>query len=144
MLECYTSFESLALKNGLSLATFDSPEIEYYGDESRIKQLTIILLDNVVKNTPSGGQVSLSLKRDDYHIRIIVSDTGEGIDKEDLDKIFYRFYRADKARSRKEGSTGLGLSIAQWIVEEHNGKIDVSSTKGLGSTFIVTLPYKKQ
>ena len=73
-------------------------------------------------------------------VKIIVSDTGIGIAKEDQEKIFNRFFRVDKARSREQGGSGLGLSISKWIVEAHQGKIEVQSELGNGSSFIVTLP----
>lgn len=110
------------------------------GDEMRIRQLLLILLDNAVKYTPSGGEVSLKVKCKKNKIEIIVTDTGIGISEEDKKRIFDRFYRVDKARSRDQGGTGLGLSIADWIVKEHKGKIRVNSKLGEGSSFLVEFP----
>lgn len=115
------------------------PNVDLFGDESKIKQLVVILVDNAVKYTPAGGSISLVLKSSKDNAEITVSDTGEGIDKEYLDKIFERFYRADKARSSENG-IGLGLSIAKWIVKEHHGTISVSSTLGKGTTFNAVFP----
>lgn len=117
-----------------------SSGIYIYGDEIRIRQLMMILLDNALKYTPQGGKVKLQVKKDTDNAKIIVSDTGTGISEEDKERIFDRFYRADKARSRSQGGTGLGLSIAHWIVETHKGKIIVKSRPGTGSSFIVEFP----
>ncbi len=114
-----------------------TPEVNFYGDESRIKQLVVILVDNAVKYTNPGGRISLVLNSNKDSIELIVSDTGEGIPKEYLEKIFERFYRVDKARSSETVGIGLGLSIASWIVKEHYGAIHVESTVGQGSTFKV-------
>ncbi|MDP4094333.1 MAG: ATP-binding protein [Bacillota bacterium] len=140
LLEAYIPMESLAIQHGIHLEPFIGDEIDYWGDEARIKQLAVILVDNAIKYTPSGGSVKMSLKDIGTHAEIMVADTGEGIEKDQLNKIFQRFYRVDKARSRKEGSLGLGLSIAQWIVNEHHGAIKVESSKNAGTTFYITLP----
>jgi signal transduction histidine kinase len=97
-----------------------------------------------LKYTPAGGAVELKVKgdRDQGVARIYVSDTGVGIAQKDLKRVFDRFYRVDKARSRETGGTGLGLSISQWIVQAHKGQINVKSKVGKGSTFTVTLPLK--
>jgi signal transduction histidine kinase len=88
--------------------------------------------------------VELKVKgdRDQGVAKICVSDTGVGIARKDLKRVFDRFYRVDEARSRETGGTGLGLSISQWIVQAHQGQINVKSTVGKGSTFTVTLPLK--
>ncbi|NGQ94927.1 sensor histidine kinase [Brevibacillus sp. SYP-B805] len=117
------------------------------GDPERFKQLLYILLDNAIKYTPNGGEVKLSLAVEsaDKHpcLRIVVQDTGIGIPPEEQDRIFDRFYRVDKNRSRDMGGTGLGLAIAKWIAEAHHGSIQVSSTPGKGSTFTVTIPINQ-
>ena len=134
------AFEPVAETKNIQMNLQLQDGIYILGDEDRIKQLTIILVDNAVKYTPSGGQVSVSLKKRENHAELIVADTGEGIESAYLDKIFERFYRIDKSRSRESGGTGLGLSIARWIVNEHRGGITVYSTPGKGSTFKVVLP----
>ena len=115
-------------------------EINIYGDRMWLQRLIAILIDNALKYTPSGGEVSLELQDNPGNIQIIVVDTGEGIEKEHLGKIFERFYRVDKARSRESGGIGLGLSIAEWIVKEHRGTIKVKSLAGSGTTVTVSLP----
>ncbi len=110
------------------------------GDESAIRRVINILLDNAFKYTTPQGHVRLSLQRADGRARIAVSDSGIGIEKTDQEKIFERFYRVDKARSREMGGAGLGLSIAQWIVVQHHGTISLESEVGRGSTFRVELP----
>jgi signal transduction histidine kinase len=110
------------------------------GDKTAVSRLLNILLDNAVKYTPALGRVELTLEQKDEKAVITVRDTGIGIGDEDQPRIFERFYRADKARSRELGGAGLGLAIAQWIVEQHRGSITVLSSPGQGSAFIVELP----
>lgn len=107
-------------------------------DKSRIEHVMINLVHNAIKFTPSGGIISISAKKEANNIRFSVSDTGKGIAREDLTRIFERFFKADRARTGS--GTGLGLSIARQIVEAHGGKIWVESTLGKGSTFYFTLP----
>jgi signal transduction histidine kinase len=109
-------------------------------DRDKIEQVLVNLIDNAVKYTGENGQIELSVEALDREIRITVRDTGIGIAKEHLDRIFERFYRADKARSRKLGGTGLGLSIAKHIVLAHNGKITIDSDLGKGTTVTVSVP----
>ncbi len=112
-------------------------------DEQKIKQLMLILVDNAVKYTPDGGEVHVGFeKAPQGRVRFFVQDTGIGIAKEDQRRIFDRFYRVDKARSREMGGNGLGLSIAQEIVNLHQGSIEVTSTLGKGTRFIVELRTK--
>jgi signal transduction histidine kinase len=110
------------------------------GDDEMLKRMLLNLLDNAVKYTPAGGEISVALSSQNGNAIIIVSDTGIGIPSEDQPRIFDRFYRVDKARSRALGGAGLGLSIARWIVEGHGGSLSVSSSVGRGSTFTVNLP----
>ena len=135
-----TPFVPMAEETNVKIDFFINPDVNYFGDESRINQLIVILLDNAVKYTPSGGRITLELKNNKDSIEMNVSDTGEGIDKEDYERIFERFYRVDKARSSENGGVGLGLSIANWIVKEHQGTINVFSTLGEGTTFKITFP----
>ncbi len=123
---------------------YDAPtSLHLRCDAERIRQLLIILLDNAVKYTPEGGQVTLRLEEshDKPHgILIQVKDTGIGIPEEDQRYVFDRFYRVDKSRTRQVEGYGLGLSIARWIAEAHQGSIQVESVLGEGSTFTVRLP----
>src|ERR1700731_1981450 len=109
-------------------------------DEAALRRAVDILLDNAFKYTPSPGTVHLSLEQHNDKVVITVRDTGVGIATEEQSKVFERFYRVDKARSRDMGGAGLGLSIAQWIVQQHGGKIEVESSVGNGSIFRVELP----
>jgi two-component system, OmpR family, heavy metal sensor histidine kinase CusS len=109
-------------------------------DETLFRRVIDILLDNAFKYTPSPGSVALRLEFHGENLAILVQDSGVGIPKEEQSKIFERFYRVDKARSRAEGGAGLGLAIAQWIVTQHHGSITVESTPSRGATFRVELP----
>jgi signal transduction histidine kinase len=109
-------------------------------DRDKIEQVLVNLIDNAIKYTAQSGQIELSVIERDAEIHIKVRDTGIGIAKEHLDRIFERFYRADKARSRELGGTGLGLSIAKHIVLAHNGRISAESEPGKGTAITVTLP----
>jgi two-component system sensor histidine kinase CiaH len=133
-------FEPVAAQKSIKIVSEIEPHIAFNGDQTRIQQLISILIDNAIKYTPALGEISLKLKASGNHHEIIVSDNGEGIEKEHLQKIFERFYRVDKARSRQEGGIGLGLAIAEWIVKAHHGTLDVKSTPGKGTTFLIKLP----
>jgi two-component system, OmpR family, sensor kinase len=110
------------------------------GDRDRLKQVLLNLVSNAIQYTPQGGDVFLSMRRIGNQARIIVRDTGPGIPAEDLPHIFDRFYRAEKSRTRSTTSGfGLGLSIANWIVEHHGGQIKVESKEGKGTTFVIWL-----
>ena len=112
-------------------------------NRGQIKQVVINLLDNAFKYTPVDGQVKLSMRREGDWVRVAVADTGIGIPQEELGRIFERFYRVDKARSRAKGGTGLGLSIVKHIVEGHSGKVEVESRLNQGSVFSFTVPAAK-
>jgi two-component system phosphate regulon sensor histidine kinase PhoR len=119
------------------------PEAELppvYGNRDQLKQVLINLLDNAFKYTPPDGQVRVSAWPDSDMIKVAVADTGMGIPPEDLDRIFERFYRVDKAHSREIGGTGLGLSIVKNIIEAHGGRVEVESSLGRGSVFSFTVP----
>jgi two-component system phosphate regulon sensor histidine kinase PhoR len=110
------------------------------GDRSRLEQILINLLDNAIKYTPEGGRVVVSaVERDSGEIQFSVEDNGIGIPREDLSRIFERFYRVDKDRSKELGGTGLGLSIVKHLVQAHGGRVWVESQMGKGSTFYFTL-----
>lgn len=132
--------QARVLGNGLEIKMGEEDQVTVLGDTDKLKQLLLNLVDNAVKYTPKGGQITLGLVRDNGWARLTVADTGIGIPPEDLPHIFDRFYRVDKARSRAAGGAGLGLSIAQWIAQAHGGHITVSSEVGRGTTFSVWLP----
>jgi len=110
------------------------------GDDQRLAQVLINLLSNAFKHTPAGGLITVAAQQVGQMIQVAVKDTGEGIPASELPSIFERFYRADRARSRDTGGSGLGLSIARSLVEAHGGRMWVESTEGQGSTFYFTLP----
>jgi len=128
------------VQKSVEVTVTDVDQVCVLGDEDRLKQLLINLIDNAIKYTPDGGKVSLSLSKSNGWSQVKVSDTGIGIPAEDLPFIFDRFYRVDKARSRSHGGSGLGLSIAKWIARAHGGDIRVASKVGEGTTFTVELP----
>ncbi len=109
-------------------------------DSHKMEQAIQNILTNCIKYTPDGGEISLSLSRDEAWAHVSIRDNGMGIPKEDLPRIFERFYRVDKARSRDMGGTGLGLSITKHIIEEHGGMIHVESEVEKGSTFTISIP----
>lgn len=117
-----------------------SPNVTLSADENRLIQMVLNLLENAVKYTPEKGQITINLKSQPSAVTFTIADTGQGIPPEDLPHIFERFYRSDRARSRNQGGFGLGLAIAQQIVQLHKGTIQVSSQPGAGTQFIVTLP----
>lgn len=112
-------------------------------DTDKMTQVVDNILNNAIKYSPDGGQITVSIKTTDSQLIVSISDQGLGIPKKDLPLIFDRFYRVDKARSRAQGGTGLGLSIAKEIVKQHNGFIWAKSEYGKGSTFTIVLPYDK-
>jgi len=155
--EVVTQLTKLAQAKDLQIvATNHHEDILLYGDALRIRQMLINLIENSIKYTEPGGSISVSLERNAPHslpgkeeashdgVEIVVSDTGIGIAKEDQERIFGRFFRVDKARSREQGGSGLGLSICKWIVEAHQGEISVESELGKGSRFVVKLPIHSQ
>jgi two-component system phosphate regulon sensor histidine kinase PhoR len=113
------------------------------GDAVALEQAVTNLLDNAVKYTPEGGQVRTSLRVADGHAVIEVADTGPGIPREHQDRVFERFYRVDKARSRELGGTGLGLSIVKHACRQHGGDVALASVPGHGSTFRIRLPLQR-
>jgi K+-sensing histidine kinase KdpD len=137
--------QPLADKKNVALRGEGMAPVEIQADEQKIRQLVLILVDNAVKYTPDGGQVTLRLETaEGGRVRFSVQDTGIGIAKADQDRIFDRFYRVDKARSRAMGGNGLGLAIAQEIVNLHQGKILVKSEPGQGTQFTVDFKAKTE
>lgn len=137
------SFRPLEEIEQIALEVRAAPDLAVKGDQERLHQLLVILLDNAFRHNRRGGRVVITGAKTDKHVLIGVADTGSGIAPEDLPRIFDRFFRGDKARTRDGGGTGLGLAIAKWIVDKHRGKIAVASELGRGTTFTVTLPAMK-
>jgi two-component system phosphate regulon sensor histidine kinase PhoR len=140
---------SEADKKNITLDMQVDEDIYIEADEDRLRQILINLLSNGISYTPEGGKVKVKVEpihspadRDDEYerVRMIISDSGIGIPKKDLPRIFERFYRVDKARSRSSGGTGLGLSIVKHLVEMHKGTIQVESEVGIGTKFMIELP----
>ena len=123
------------------IVNIDCPEdLHAMVDPILMEQAIINLVDNAVKYSSENRPIAIIVTKNDLFIDIVVKDNGKGMDKEHLSKIFNRFYRADKSRSRHEGGTGLGLAIVKHIVQYHNGKIDIQSTKDKGSSFKISIP----
>jgi signal transduction histidine kinase len=137
-------FQPVAKDNQLQLESILSENVHMIADKDKLNQLLMILVDNAIKYTAPGGSVTLSLMHTADKVIISVKDTGVGMALEEQERVFERFYRVDKARSREQGGSGLGLSIARWIVEEHRGKIRVDSLPDRGSTFTVELPKNEK
>lgn len=134
------TFDAVIFENKISLNTNINKNIMINGNEDSIKKLFSILMDNAVKYTNEGGSISVSLVSDKTKTKLIIKNTGDGIPKDKLSKIFERFYRADDSRDRETGGYGLGLSIAKSIVTQHKGKIYASSNLYKDATFTVELP----
>lgn len=135
-------YSELASFQGKEIILTSNPPITFFGDKDRIHQLIVILLDNAMKYTNEIGIIQLTSYENKNVVGIIVEDNGIGMKNEELTKIFDRFYQIDSSRT-KTNSLGLGLSIAQWIVDKHGGKIKVDSTFGEGSRFELQFSKKK-
>ena len=131
----------LASARNVKLMVSDFEEAPFHGDEDLLRQMVLNLVDNAVKFTPPGGVVKLDLTRKENQYLLSVSDTGSGITPDAREHVFERFYRADKARTREnDGGGGLGLPIAKWIANAHDGEIELAASDDDGSTFLVRLP----
>jgi heavy metal sensor kinase len=135
-----TQLEPLAAERQQTIIATPSPTGMVYGNEDQLIRMLLNVLDNAIRYTPAGGRVTLGCHRRNATIEISVGDTGPGIAPEHLPRLFDRFYRVDRGRSRAQGGSGLGLAIAQSIAQVHGGQITVESIVGQGSTFIVRLP----
>jgi two-component system OmpR family sensor kinase len=140
MEEVYDDATILAANKELTIVSAANEAGTVLGDPVRLRQLFRALVSNAIRYTDPGGTIRLSCRCEPEIVRVDIEDTGIGIPAESLDKIFDRLYRVDEARSRAKGGSGLGLSIARWIAEAHNGTISVVSAPGQGSTFTVRLP----
>jgi heavy metal sensor kinase len=136
--------ETLCQEKGLEFHWSQKDTLVTRGDKARLREMFLNLLDNAIRYTPTGGKVSVSLRREGQMAIVAVTDTGIGIPADELPHIFERFYRVDKARSRSDGGSGLGLAICKHITEVHGGRIEVESQVGKGSTFSVYLPLLGQ
>ncbi len=134
------TMEPLAIERGIELQVRTIEPATVSGDTARLIQVFMGLVDNALTYTNAGGTVALGVEARGAVACLTVRDTGIGIAEEDVPSIFERFYRADPARSRAAGGSGLGLSIAHWVIQAHDGSITVESQVGQGSTFTVTLP----
>ncbi|WHY70810.1 two-component system histidine kinase PnpS [Fictibacillus enclensis] len=140
--EVIVMLETKAKEKEITLKYSVEGDTAIEGDAPRLKQVFINLINNSLNYTPKGGRVTIRLKESSEKVTFSVSDTGIGIQKEEISRIFERFYRVDKARSRNSGGTGLGLAIVKHLIEAHHGRIHVKSKPGEGSTF--TLVFRKE
>lgn len=139
--EVVDTMRPLADAKGVTITFAEpAPPAGVRGDPIRLRQVVVNLIDNAIKYTPPGGSVRVGTAEADGTVRLTVVDTGEGIAAEHLPRVFDRFYRVDKARSREQGGTGLGLSIVQSIATAHGGTVSLTSTVGVGTEAAVSLP----
>ncbi len=117
-------------------------DISLFADRDLVREALLNILDNAIKYAPAESKITVTLKHNAFEAAISISDSGNGIPKAHLDKIFRRFYRVDKARSRELGGSGLGLAISLWVIQMHNGTIAVKSKQNEGSRFTISLPIK--
>jgi heavy metal sensor kinase len=132
--------EVLAEEKNIKIVIAFLEAVPIKGDEVRLRQMLWNILQNGIKYTQRGGELKISLQNDGGGAMLTIQDTGIGIPEEDLSSIFNRFYRVDKARTRDEGGSGLGLSICKQIAEAHKGTIEVESKLGVGTRFKIRLP----
>ena len=142
--DVYAQAKILADSRGVALFLGAMEPLSVQGDYDRLRRVLLNLVDNGIKYTPSGGRVTLSLRRDGDWVSFRVADSGIGLSPEDREKIFERFYRSAEARSRDEGGAGLGLCIARSIVEAHGGKIRVESSPGRAAPLPFFFPFNPE
>jgi heavy metal sensor kinase len=143
--DCTRTTRTLALAKRITLTCDAAEELPTCADEALLRRMILNLLDNAIKYTPEGGRVSLACRAEGAEYALSITDTGAGIPEDMQPRIFERFFRADKARSRAEsdgGGAGLGLSIARWIAEAHHGRLELTRSDASGSTFTAYLPAK--
>jgi len=140
LFEIYDSFKVITQTKGIDCTIGKIENVAIYGDKKLLHRLFSNLLGNAIKYTPPGGRINISFMDLNNEVLVSIQDTGIGISENDCEKIFDRFFRVDASRSRDTGGVGLGLSICKNIVHLHNGKIELKSTLGKGSTFFVRLP----
>jgi two-component system phosphate regulon sensor histidine kinase PhoR len=137
-----SALSGAAESKGLELVLPPAPDapVLVNGNSQRLEQVFTNLLENAIKYTPSGGRVSVNVRATPREVVVDVEDTGIGIPAMSLPRVFERFYRVDRSRSREMGGTGLGLAIVKHVMRAHGGTVDVRSEEGRGSTFTITLP----
>lgn len=133
-------FRAAAESRDISLGAAGDGSIVVPGDRRQLTSALGNLIDNAVKYSPDGGTVSVTMRLEGDAVAVIVADTGDGIPKRDLDRVFERFYRVDRARSRETGGTGLGLAIVRHVAHNHGGEVSVRSVVGRGTEFTLVLP----
>ncbi|MBP2661017.1 MAG: phoR 1, partial [Firmicutes bacterium] len=136
--EAAAPFEAIAQQKNLSLEVHANRNTEVFGDKHQLKQVIAILLDNASRHTAPGGKIIVALSQTGNKLLLTITDSGEGMKPQHLERIFDRFYQVDE--SRNNGGSGLGLAIAKWIIESHGGSISVSSTPNVGTIFTILLP----
>lgn len=137
------SMESLAFERGITFDADIENDVLAYANKEQIQQVIMILIDNAFKYVNPNGEIHIQLKQKNDKVNVRVINSGDGIDSDEIDKIFDRFYRVDKSRNKKTGGHGLGLAIAQKIVTDNNGSIKVSSVVGESTTFEIFIPVGK-
>lgn len=133
-------FAARAAEAGVRLEVSTPEKLRATGDRQRTEQVLAILVDNALRHTPEGGKIAITGSRDTDAVRVLVEDSGEGVPEPDLGRIFERFYRVDKARSREAGGTGLGLAIARDLARAQEGELEVENSSGSGAVFRLILP----
>jgi two-component system phosphate regulon sensor histidine kinase PhoR len=141
--ECVDTVQEELTKKQLQLSMPERGEVRFEADRDRLKQIILNLVSNAIMYTPPGGKIRIDAADRGEEVHFVIEDTGIGIAKKDIPRIFERFYRVDKARSRNSGGTGLGLAIVKHLVESHHGKIHVESEPGVGSKFTIVFPKKQ-
>lgn len=134
--------ESRLIADKHKIVNTQNDAISIYADRKMIKQMLRIFIDNSIKFTPEQGEIRIDSVNQGSTVKITIEDTGVGIPEKDIPKIFDRFFRVDKARAREKGGSGLGLSIARWIIDAHRGKVSVESSIGKGTKINITIPVK--
>ncbi|MCE0452946.1 cell wall metabolism sensor histidine kinase WalK [Brevibacillus sp. AF8] len=137
------NYEEITVYQEKAITLHTPVNVSFTGDKERVHQLILIFLDNAMKYTEAGGEISLICEQTASTIKLKVKDDGIGMDEKEIPNIFERFYQSDKARAMAEGY-GLGLSIAKWIIDKHHGKITVSSKAGEGTCFEITFPKNQK